>query len=556
MGDRVIALMFAVWGAVTVAQVAAWPRITASTVWRWAAVTGTVAVSLLHQLMFSTLAEDAFISFRYSQNLAEGNGLVFNAGERVEGYSNFLWVVLVAIPHWLVGANIIFTARALGILCALATVVVAYLLAMRITGSGGAGVLAATITAVSSSFAAYGPSGLETPLFGLLALSALLAVQANRMLVAGLLVALVTMTRPDGVVLAVVIGLWLLVRVVRKQATWVSLAGYVAGAAALVVPWTVWRVAYYGYLMPNALAAKSGASLRWQLEVGWNYLVGFAVAAQAVLVFVPIAIFVLASRRRQIDERARSVVWLLFTLAIGYLAFFTVTGGDWMPAFRFFAPVLPLLAVALAAVWALAGPDARRAEPAGEPRTHGPSRFGPMLAAGMGLVLLVVSVYGAHMKDSIDEWRTQVHELSEMGTWLRNTMPAGSVISTFANGALSYAAGTAVTVVDQLGLTDEHIARQGKRRPSGGLIGHTANDYEYVVNVRKPDVVLTTGGGYARATSCVVPPVFAEHYVAVPFKMAGEELWAPLFIRKDRLADLLPLLDADPGFQSVPCPQV
>ena len=46
---------------------------------------------------FFAVFEDAFISFRYSQNLADGHGLVFNVGERVWGYSNFLWTVLLAL---------------------------------------------------------------------------------------------------------------------------------------------------------------------------------------------------------------------------------------------------------------------------------------------------------------------------------------------------------------------------------------------------------------------------------------------------------------------------
>src|SRR5690606_33595760 len=43
--------------------------------------------------------DDAFISFRYSQNLANGHGLVFNPGEKVEGYTNFLWTWLFSIPE-------------------------------------------------------------------------------------------------------------------------------------------------------------------------------------------------------------------------------------------------------------------------------------------------------------------------------------------------------------------------------------------------------------------------------------------------------------------------
>ena len=42
------------------------------------------------------LCDDAFISFRYARNLLEGHGLVFNPGEYVEGYSNFLWTLELA----------------------------------------------------------------------------------------------------------------------------------------------------------------------------------------------------------------------------------------------------------------------------------------------------------------------------------------------------------------------------------------------------------------------------------------------------------------------------
>src|SRR5262245_16454258 len=45
--------------------------------------------------------DDAFISLRYARNLAMGHGLVYNAGERVEGYTNFLWTLFLALPHLL-----------------------------------------------------------------------------------------------------------------------------------------------------------------------------------------------------------------------------------------------------------------------------------------------------------------------------------------------------------------------------------------------------------------------------------------------------------------------
>ena len=45
------------------------------------------------------VVDDAFISFRYAEHLAMGHGLVWNPGEHVEGYTNFLWTLLMTLPH-------------------------------------------------------------------------------------------------------------------------------------------------------------------------------------------------------------------------------------------------------------------------------------------------------------------------------------------------------------------------------------------------------------------------------------------------------------------------
>ena len=56
-----------------------------------------LALTLVHMLQYGAcVQDDAFISFRYAANLLDGHGLVYNPGERVEGYTNFLWTVLMA----------------------------------------------------------------------------------------------------------------------------------------------------------------------------------------------------------------------------------------------------------------------------------------------------------------------------------------------------------------------------------------------------------------------------------------------------------------------------
>src|SRR5690606_23109908 len=64
--------------------------------------------------------DDAFISFRYAEHFADGLGLVYNPGERVEGYSTFLWVLLLSF-FYRVGADTLLAAKVLGVLFSLLT---------------------------------------------------------------------------------------------------------------------------------------------------------------------------------------------------------------------------------------------------------------------------------------------------------------------------------------------------------------------------------------------------------------------------------------------------
>ena len=65
---------------------------------RWSSTVGLVCVcaAFLHGLLLDWTCDDAFISFRYAENLVEGRGLVFNEGERVEGITNIGWTLWLA----------------------------------------------------------------------------------------------------------------------------------------------------------------------------------------------------------------------------------------------------------------------------------------------------------------------------------------------------------------------------------------------------------------------------------------------------------------------------
>lgn len=120
------------WLVVAAIVVLTWTRLDAERGLRAFVLTLTLGLSLLHQLLFATVTEDALVTFRYAQNIADGNGPVFNPGERVEGYTNFLWLVLVALPRAAFGADVRTTAVVLGVLAALGCVLLAYFAAAQI----------------------------------------------------------------------------------------------------------------------------------------------------------------------------------------------------------------------------------------------------------------------------------------------------------------------------------------------------------------------------------------------------------------------------------------
>ena len=137
----------------------------------------SLALLLAHAVHYTFLTDDAFISFRYARNFAHGHGLVFNPGfERVEGYSNFLWVIVLGACDALgLAPESAATPLSLVSTVLLWLVVVAFA-ARRRTGRNTDWTLLvpAFALAVTRSFAVWSTSGLETRLFELLLVAGLL----------------------------------------------------------------------------------------------------------------------------------------------------------------------------------------------------------------------------------------------------------------------------------------------------------------------------------------------------------------------------------------------
>ena len=524
-----------------------WPRMHRNKWWTAASLSLIMFMALVHQLVFrATIAEDAYITFRYALNLASGNGPVFNPGERVEGYSNFLWMIVLSALHRLFGIDIPLIARVLGVGAALLTIVLTYRLSLKVTeGHRHASLIAALIVAASGSFVAYGPSGMETSLFVLLTVSTVLCTISELWTWTGLLVGLSTMTRPEGLLFLPPLAGWILLTRKPLQDRLRHILVVTGSFSALVLPWTLWRWQYYGHLIPNALQAKMGMDIIYQILLGIKYLYEFGLAHAPLLVILAVVTAaVLANRSRTDFASFRPIDRLLGSVVIVFVLFVVSVGGDWMPAWRFLAPIVPLGSVLLLSLWHVN---------IKEPGIQTSSPSGIVVFAVVSWLLFVTSYSHPKLAPFFVEWSYKVEGLSEIGRWFNRSLPPGTLVATYANGALSYYSG--LPTIDMLGLTDEHIARSGHRDPKGWP-GHIAYDYEYVAR-RRPSVVIFTGWGFdADPGSCGQPgEKFRPLYVTARFRFPQTNnplgQYVGLYLLRSEKENLVNLLTSKSGVEIV-----
>ena len=310
------------------------------------------------------IQDDAYISWRYADNLASGLGLVWNQGERVEGYTNFLWTVILAVPH-AVGLDVEMFAFALGITLFTGTLAIFYWLVGTLMRSWFVAAVATLILALFPSFAAYATGGLETGLqtFLLTATAApiLSAIRRNRpsalaSVTIGTTAALAILTRMDSVIIAAPL-ISIYVGVFIAPPGWHKRA---ALAPAILVPtvicggWLAWKLAYYGALLPNSYRVKvEGAS--GLVREGVRYVRTFVEAYAFYLPIACIPIGAWLTWERRLDWRVAAVLGLPQLL---WLAYVVRVGGDFME-YRFFVPILPL--AFLATYWVMGALDTRPA---------------------------------------------------------------------------------------------------------------------------------------------------------------------------------------------------
>jgi arabinofuranosyltransferase len=320
------------------------------------------------------VSEDAFIDLRVVRHLLAGYGPVFNLSERVEAYTNPLWVALLA--GWgILGGSLEAGSVVLGLALSAAGLALAQVGAFRLASrlraappsvaprsDGGRLVvpLGAAVFAAIPVVWDFVTSGLETALsiawiggvFCLLARAGPVTPRAGRL--AAFLIGCGPLVRPDLALFSLGFAAALVVVVAagapgRRLAArdWVGLA---VAAAALPLGYQVFRMGYFAALVPNTALAKEATLAYW--SQGWRYTLDFG-SAYALWIPLPAVLTWIAAlvgaALRSSDRVAMALILAPVISALGHWVYVTRVGGDFMHG-RLLLPTLLALLLPVATV--------------------------------------------------------------------------------------------------------------------------------------------------------------------------------------------------------------
>jgi hypothetical protein len=448
------------------------------------------------------LFDDGMISMQYARNLAQGRGLVFNPGERVEGYTNPLWVLLMAAFHLLpiAASKVSLGVQCCGALFLLLNLAAVFTLARRMApGSVGIPLGAGILTAAYLPLNTWGLQGMEVSVLALLvtgaALLAARSLDANRFAAAPYwLLGVGTLVRPDMVV--PLLGLTIFMGCLHtgfRRREWAWGIGLLVLFTTLQ---TAFRWLYYGEFLPNTYYLKvTQYPFHLRVSRGLFAFAEFALKLNWLILAIPPALALFKRDRRG---------WLLAWIFACQSAYSIYIGGDawewWGGANRYLCVAISLffvlLAIAIqdAAKWLAAHVQERWPVI----RPHSVQR-------AVGVVVLLACLLNLNALGgsllSLMDWVFYYKPFEcdgnrrrvELALHLKEITKPEARIAVIYAGAIPYFCER--YTIDLLGKIDKAIARRPMLQARGiwkwiyFYPGHLKRNYDYSIGELKPDVV-------------------------------------------------------------------
>jgi arabinofuranosyltransferase len=466
------------------------------------------------------MADDAFISFRYAENLINGHGLVFNIGEHVEGYSNFLWVMFIAAGLW-IGILPESSALILNLVAAIGTLfIITFFIRSTRQDKKDLGSLlfpAMLFSGVGSFWIWTFGGGLETIFYTFIGTIIigwpLLNGHSNsKLLIMGILCSIQVLNRPDGIIFFIYVLSYYGIMFYKKK-TFRELLWIIIPFSTIVFIFFLWKINYYGGIIPNTIYAKvdpsSGQALR-----GFKYLCKFFLLYPLITLFCIVHLVTNGtSHRETLPISGFLAVYFMFVILIG---------GDFMIGYRIMIPVIPLLIYSA---------------------YKGIVSIFPEKVTFLAIMLTIISSTAQTRFNPDMKWRIETDTIVSsgkvMGAWLAKSFPPNTTIALNAAGAIPYY--SRLKTIDMLGLTNKEIARDGKTNQEPSIVGHLKSNPKVVLRLKPELVLLGVGLGnrephIRNEIDLVEVPEFSQLYKLRTFPLDKDSV--RIYVRKDFIIPL------------------
>lgn len=509
------------------------------------------------------IQDDAYITIRYVENFTEGNGLIFNNGERVEGYTNLLWVLILSFfalisklfSHQI---DLAKTSQMLSLFFGIMTLVVSYFFTIKLIKkkneelSQRDSVIIRIIALVppfllmlSAPMLYWGISGMETTLFTWLTMLSIylyiVVKNENGIDTIFLIVSLLnTLTRPEGMLVFVLIISWspiqrlMYKRNERKPISKLLSARTKKELLYYFTPFALYvglRLIYYGYPLPNTFYAKTGFTLE-HISRGVDYVIGCFRENFILTIFLLLPLLGIRNLKLRPD------IFFFYFFVFLYSSAILLIGGDVLPIDRFILPLIPIIflfsTVSISQFYFSIKQDWKK-------------------YLYIALVFVSVGFLGVmnyeSRKAEINTKRSYevglVKKMKIYGEWIRkqsleknNSRQLSDLkVALSTIGALSYSSG--VTIVDLVGLTDEYTAHNPVEVPGIDeelpvLWKERRYNAGYVLS-REPDYIIFPAGAkptaFAECALYVQQDFYKNYYVQLIYSDELRQL-LPIYTRR------------------------
>jgi hypothetical protein len=472
---------------------------------------------------YFVLFDDAMISMRYARNLADGFGLVWNpGGERIEGYTNPLWVTFMAVFHFipLPSSKMSLLIQISGALFLISNLLFVKKIAETLSNNTFVALLAVILTAFYTPLNNWGLQGMEVSVLVLIvSISIWLAlklVRANHFSpMIFLILGISTLIRIDMAVIYVVILVYLFIVLPDHRRN--NLIWGLGIFAFFIIGQTIFRQIYYGDLLPNTYYLKVGGyPFFLRIVRGLYVLLEFAWRFNWLLFLFPLSVLIF--------RRDREII-LLFVVIIAQIAYSIYVGGDaWEHkggSNRYISIVMPIYFILFVyTAYLIRG--------AITDKWHSESKF-IFTATNIGmLIFILASMVNFNLIinfRSLERWallRQPIFiegnkEYVRIANALKKITTPDASIAVVSAGAIPYFSD--LESIDLLGKNDSVIAHEPSRGASGIRSvsdfrpGHMKWNYDYSIGQLKPDVIVQLWGDKD----------VAQNYIAKYYVIGGAE---------------------------------